>query len=327
MVASRSAALGLAALLFAGSGRQAESHADPPAGYSNQKWGFTVTPPRFPPLEEKHLARIIAFFSMPPGDDASPGEEVWVFKSLDFATSEMTGKSSAARGVEVASRDVVVGSRTGRQYSWTGTSGSSSMARVVLVVQGKEWVHVIGCRAPAAQFEGFKAAFEKSLASFRASPDAPSSKEGPIYRDESWGFSLAPVEFGPPATKPETAEIARFWGPSQPDVPYGVTWRICVQPGSLAEFTRSSNEWLETLKRDKKLAAFTRKELVIDAHAAVEYVYSWDSMSCERPQKYLVVAIAGPTRVFMLMAEALESEFDKYDAAFRSSNLTFKLEK
>jgi hypothetical protein len=201
------------------------------------------------------------------------------------------------------------------------------MARVVLVVQGKEWVHVVVCRAPAAQFEGFKAAFEKSLASFRAGPDAPSATEGPIYRDDAWGFSLAPVEFVPPATNPDAAEIARFRGPSQPDVSDAVTWRICVQPGSLAEFTRSSNEYLEALKRDKRLASFERKERVIDSCAAVEYIYSWDSWSCGRPLKYLVVAIAGPTRVYVVTAEALASEFDKYDESFRASDLTFKLDK
>jgi hypothetical protein len=292
-----------------------------PAKYQNGAWSFSLEPPRFS-YADKLVGRIIAFFSGPPGNDMAPGEEVWVYKSMEWADTENKGNSLDA----VATTKLVVGNTPAIRRSWTSDSPIGSMSWIALVVQGKDCVFVVRCRAPTSKFEELKAAFEASIASFRVSPDPAASKDGPIYADSRWGFSLIPAVLPRPKLEREPIGIAVFMGPSQPKYPTSVRLSISAQPGSVSDFKKRQNEMIANLKRDKEagLTVSETKDTIVDSHACVEWVFAFDAASCGRNIEYIVTAIPAADFIYVFTGEALEAEFDKYVQVFRNAISSFR---
>lgn len=301
---------------------------DSAAKYKNGTWSFSLVPPPFF-YAKKPIAKIIAFFSLPPGDDSAPGEEVWVYESMDWALREGLSEIRGGSAEDLSKTTTALGGTSGTRYAWSSDGVSSRKSLVALVVPGKDCVFVVRCRAEAARFGDLKGAFESSLASFRVDPDPPASKDGPVYADAAWGFSIAPVVFPQPSLSNGPVEIARFMGPSQPNYPMSVQLSVRAQGGSLDDFERATARDLEQMKPRKELnlTLTPMKRCRINSLPAVEVVFSYDSMSCGRNNKFLTVCIEGPRACYVLTAEALESEFDQHETAFRKSISSFSAEK
>ena len=303
----------LAKLVEALRAKDAEPPAEPSrftsALYHDEVNGFSVEPPRLPPVKTTETGMVL-LVAGPARGAQEPSLDVQVFDAAP----------SLARGE-------LVGSRHQEEL----IDKEHDVHGLTLVVLGERHQLRVACKCTTRDWSLYEPAFRASLDSFKLTQGEAPSTPAPTtsgltsapYRDEVNGFSIVPPRFG--------AFEAKDTG-----VPFGVLgarkgmFQSClsVQLGVKGQVPRAA--LVDKLKRDfagkgVQLASEDRSVSGRDA-ALVDYV-SHDVLS-DGPHDvhWLQLIVFSETRAYYVACKCLATEFATYEKSFRASLDSFKLD-
>ena len=164
--------LALTTIVLASLGASSSTVPDktPANAYSEATYGFSITPPSFPQVQQDRV--VIAIFQAPPEADFSANVTVMVdpvkttrkdYLQASMSTMETTNPRANVRSLV----EMKVSGKDAELLDYDATMAGRRLRFLQLLVVADDRVYVVTCTAPLDNFQKYEAQFRKCIDSFR----------------------------------------------------------------------------------------------------------------------------------------------------------------